>query len=157
VLKYLIILGIHGVILTADDNWWQDLGSMYADTVHQYGTPGYFNDLNNGITNGWDWYEVDGGRQDFMNYFKLCRESTIELSNVKTPNPFQLPNFWNINKASLVNYIKQSLYGLRGIVTDSITGQPLRSRVEIFGHDLIVLMFILIFQLVIIIVPLSPR
>jgi hypothetical protein len=121
--------------LTADNNWWQDLGSMYADTVHQYGTPGYFNDLNNGTTNGWDWYEVDGGRQDFMNYFKLCREATIELSNVKTPNPTQLPNFWNINKASLVNYIKQSLYGVRGIVTDSITGLPLRSRVEIFGHD----------------------
>ena len=51
---------------------------------------GYFNYLNNGITNGWDWYEVDGGRQDFMNYFKLCRESTIELSNTKTPNPSRI-------------------------------------------------------------------
>ena len=121
--------------LTADDVWWQDLGSMYADTVHDYSSPGYFNYLNNGITNGWDWYEVDGGRQDFMNYFKLCRESTIELSNTKTPNPSTLPGFWNSNKASLVNYIKQSLVGLRGIVTDSITGQPLKSRVEIFAHD----------------------
>ena len=121
--------------LTADDGWWQDLGSMYADTVHDYSSPGYFNYLNNGITNGWDWYEVDGGRQDFMNYFKLCRESTIELSNTKTPNPSTLPGFWNSNKASLVNYIKQSLVGLRGIVTDSITGQPLKSRVEIFAHD----------------------
>ena len=70
-----------------------------------------------------------------MNYFKLCRESTIELSNTKTPNPSTLPGFWNSNKASLLNYIKQSLLGLRGIVTDSITGQPLKSRVEIFTHD----------------------
>lgn len=121
--------------LTADDSWWQELGAMYADTVHQYSNAGYFNYLNNGVTNGWDWYEVDGGRQDFMNYFKLCRESTIELSNTKIPNPTTLPGFWNDNKSSLINYIKQSLYGLRGIVTDSITGQPLKARVEIFGHD----------------------
>ena len=92
-LRFLIILGIHGAILTADDSWWQELGAMYADTVHQYSNANYFNYLNNGVTNGWDWYEVDGGRQDFMNYFKFCRESTIELSNTKIPNPTTLPNF----------------------------------------------------------------
>ena len=32
--------------------------------------------------------------------------------------------------------MKQSLVGLRGIVTDSINGQPLKSRVEIFNHDI---------------------
>ena len=53
---------------------------------------------------------------------------------LKTPNPSTLPGFWNSNK-SLLNYIKQSLLGLRGIVTDSITGQPLKSRLEIFAHD----------------------
>jgi hypothetical protein len=121
--------------LTADDSWWQNIGSSYADTVHQHAPLGYFNDLNNGLTNGWVWYEVDGGRQDFMNYFKRCRESTIELSSTKIPNPSTLPNYWNANKASLINYIKESLNGLRGIVTDSITGQPIRARVEIFGHD----------------------
>ena len=121
--------------LTADDSWWQNIGSSYADTVHQHGPLGYFNDLNNGLTNGWVWYEVDGGRQDFMNYFKRCRESTIELSSTKVPNPSTLPNYWNANKASLINYIEESLNGLRGIVSDSITGQPLNARVEIFGHD----------------------
>jgi len=41
-----------------------------------------------------------------------------------------------INYASkLINYIEESLNGLRGIVTDTITGQPISARVEIFGHD----------------------
>ena len=97
---------------------------------------GYFNDLNNGITNGWDWYEVDGGRQDYMNYFRYCKEFTLELSNDKTPNPNDLPDLWEANYPSLLNYMEQSLYGLRGIVTDSISGNPLKVRVEISGHDI---------------------
>ncbi|MFL2585396.1 MAG: M14 family zinc carboxypeptidase [Parvicellaceae bacterium] len=120
--------------LAADDSWWQYIATIYADTVHQH-SPGYFTDLNNGITNGWDWYEVDGGRQDFMNYFKLCREATLELSSNKIPNPITLPDYWNYNGPSLVNYIEQSLFGLRGLVTDSISGAPLSARVEISGHD----------------------
>ena len=31
--------------------------------------------------------------------------------------------------------MEQSLYGLRGIITDSITGLPLKAKVEIIGHD----------------------
>ena len=35
----------------------------------------------------------------------------------------------------MINYIKQSLYGLRGIVTDSLTEMPITAKVEISGHD----------------------
>ena len=70
-----------------------------------------------------------------MNYLKRGRDSNIELSSTKVPNPSCLPNYWNANEASLINYIEESLNGLRGIVSDSITGQPLNARVEIFGHD----------------------
>ena len=71
-----------------------------------------------------------------MNYFRFCRESTLELSSNKIPNPTTLPYYWNANKRSLVNYIKQSLNGLRGLVTDSVTGLPLQARVEIVGYDM---------------------
>ena len=40
------------------------------------------------------------------------------------------------NYPSLLNYIEQSLFGLRGIVTDSITGNPLKAKVEILNHDI---------------------
>ncbi len=120
--------------LTADDNWWQYVSSEYADSCQANSGNGYFTYLN-GVTNGWDWYEVDGGRQDYMNYYKCCRELTLELSDDKTPNPNDLPALWDANAPSLINYLEQSLYGIRGIVTDSITGDPLKAKVEIVGHD----------------------
>ena len=80
--------------INSDINWWQYVTKQYADSCQHYGPNGYFNDLNNGITNGWDWYEVDGGRQDYMNYFRYCKEFTLELSNDKTPNPNDLPDLW---------------------------------------------------------------
>ena len=92
--------------------------------------------MNDGITNGHDWYEVDGGRQDYMNYFRYCREFTLELSDDKTPNPNDLPMLWDANYPSLLNYMQQSLFGIRGIVTDSITGNPLKAKIEIIGHDM---------------------
>ena len=121
--------------LTADDSWWQHVCNEYADTCQFYGTGNYFTNYNDGIINGYDWYEVDGGRQDYMNYYKHCREFTLELSNDKTPNPQELPSFWNATHPSFYNYMEQSLFGLRGIITDSITGLPIKARVEIANHD----------------------
>ena len=122
--------------LTADDNWWQHVCNEYADSCQLYGGLNYFSNFNDGIVNGNDWYEIDGGRQDYMNYFKQCREFTLELSNDKTPNPQDLPSFWNATYPSFYNYMEQSLYGLRGIVTDSITGLPLKAKVEVINHDI---------------------
>ena len=127
--------------LTTDNNWWQFVAREYADSCQANSNSGYFdwsnwnNQSANGVVNGHDWYEVDGGRQDYMNYFKHCRELTLELSDDKTPNPNDLPELWDANYPSLLNFIEQSLYGIRGIVTDSITELPLKAKVEILLHD----------------------
>ncbi len=121
--------------LPADNNWWNYVCREYVDTIHLY-NPNYFTYLNNGITNGYAWYEVAGGRQDYMNYFKHCREVTMEISNIKTPPASTLPNYWNYNYRSLLNYMEQCMYGIKGIVTDSITGAPLKAKVFIQGHDI---------------------
>jgi len=121
--------------LAADDSWWRFVGREYADTVHKYGPAGYFNDLQNGITNGYAWYRITGGRQDYMNYWHSCREVTIELSNTKLLPASQLVNYWNYNYHSYLNYIEQTLYGIHGIITDTATGLPLYAKISIAGHD----------------------
>lgn len=122
--------------LHADNSWWIFVCRQYVDTVHLYSPTNYMNGFNNGITNGFQWYTISGGRQDFMNYFHYCREVTMELSDTKLLPPSQLPSHWNWNYRSLLNYIEQSLYGIRGIVTSQATGQPLRAKVFIQGHDI---------------------
>lgn len=121
--------------LTADDNWWKMVCREYADTAHVNSPSGYMTQYQNGITNGAQWYSIGGGRQDYMNYFHQCREVTAEISNTKLPPASQLLNFWNYNYRSLLNYIEQVTYGVRGMVTDSLTGEPLKAMVTISGHD----------------------
>jgi len=122
--------------LTADDSWWQYVGHEWADTCQFYGPAGYYtNPYPDGITDGYAWYQVTGGRQDYMNYFHHDREVTIELSTTQMPPAGQLVLYWNYLYHSYLNYIEQSLYGIRGIVTDTATGQPLRAFITISGHD----------------------
>jgi len=120
----------------ADDDWWVHVCRQYADTAQANSPSGYFNFLNNGITNGYDWYPVEGGRQDFMTYFHRGREMTLELSDQKLLSSSQFDNFWGYNRSALYNYLEQSLFGLRGIITDANTGEPIVANVSIVNHDM---------------------
>ena len=121
--------------LTADDDWWQFVGREWADTVHKYSPAGYFTDFNNGITNGYAWYTLNGGRQDYMNYFQNCREVTVEISNIKTLPVNQLLSYWGYNYHTFLNYIREARYGFNGVVTDTVTDVPLAAKIYISGHD----------------------
>jgi Zinc carboxypeptidase/Secretion system C-terminal sorting domain len=122
--------------LTADNNWWVYVCRQYADTVHVYAPSGYMDGFNNGMTNGYAWYYVGGGRQDYHNYFRHDRECTIELSDTKLLPPALLPAHWNYNYRSFLNYMEKALYGITGMVKDSLTFQPVYARVFISGHDI---------------------
>jgi PKD repeat protein len=123
--------------LAADDDWWQFVSHEFADTAQANSPSFYMNGFNDGITNGYQWYSIDGGRQDYMNYFHQCREVTMELSDVKLLPENQLENHWNYTRRAMINYLKQVMYGVHGFVTDSITGEPLEGvKVEILGHDI---------------------
>ncbi|MEI6455819.1 MAG: M14 family zinc carboxypeptidase [bacterium] len=122
--------------LTADDDWWYFAGREYADTVHKFSPASYFNLMNNGVTNGAEWYIIYGGRQDYMNYYRGCREVTLEVSNTKLLPSNQLIKLWNYNHNSLLNYLERVNYGLQGVITDTVTGEPIDSvKVYISGFD----------------------
>lgn len=121
--------------LAADDAWWQYVCREYADTAQYYSPSSYMNGFDNGITNGYAWYSITGGRQDYMNYFQQCREFTLEISNTKLLPPQQLPAFWNYNYRSFLNYMEQSTFGLRGTIKDSISNLPIRAEVYAAFHE----------------------
>ncbi|MEA1896324.1 MAG: M14 family zinc carboxypeptidase [Bacteroidota bacterium] len=118
----------------ADDDWFQFISHEYADTVQDYST-GYMTGFNDGITNGFDWYMITGGRQDYVTYYLQGRETTIELDNDHYTPESQLNDFWEYNYRSLLNYAYQASYGIQGVVTDSVTGLPLEAMIELVGHD----------------------
>ena len=121
--------------LHPDDNWFQYISREYADTVHIHAPAGYMDDLNNGITNGYAWYEVNGGRQDYMNYYHHCREITIEISATKLLPTSQLIAHWNYNWRSFILLLKEARYGIHGIITNQVTGNPVAAKIFITGHD----------------------
>jgi hypothetical protein len=120
--------------LHPDHLWYQFISRNFADTVHKYSFPGYMTDLGNGITDGYEWYRVAGGRQDFMNYFSRGREVTIELSYIYLLPASLFPSYWNYLSHSLLDFIENTFYGIRGTVKDS-NDNPVKALVTITGHD----------------------
>jgi hypothetical protein len=121
--------------LPADVGWFQYICHLYADTAQYYSPSGYMDGFDDGITNGYAWYRVTGGRQDFMNYWHGCKEITLEISDTKLLPASQLPAWWEYNRRSMLTYLENSLYGIRGIVTDQSTGLPIAATVHVLGHD----------------------
>jgi len=120
--------------LHADDDWYQEISHTYADAAQANSPAGYMDGYDDGITNGYAWYTISGGRQDYMNYFQGCREVTIELSNTKLLPESELNNHWNYNSESFLLYMEECLYGVRGIVTDE-NDDPFEATISIVSHD----------------------
>ncbi|NWF49300.1 MAG: T9SS type A sorting domain-containing protein [Ignavibacteriaceae bacterium] len=117
-----------------DENWYEFISHMYADTCQTYAPAGYMDGFNDGITNGGAWYIIHGGRQDYTNFYRHGREVTIEISDTKLLPASLLPAWWNYNKRSFLNYMENVLYGIKGIVTDT-SGNPLKAKIIVINHD----------------------
>ena len=113
-----------------DDLWFINLSLKYSTPNPDLMNGGF----TNGITNGCEWYEIYGGRQDWTYWWHGGRETTIELWNTKLPAGSTLPQRWLNNKESLLAYMEEALKGLRGIVRDSVTHAPLRARIDVIDY-----------------------
>ncbi len=118
-----------------DDIWFNTVSRRYADTVHLHAAPGYMTFLDNGVTRGWQWYLITGGRQDYVTYSLGGREVTVEIDDTKMTPGSNLEAMWEWNHRSLIRYIAEALTGVQGTVTDAESGDPLSARVFITGHD----------------------
>ncbi len=117
-----------------DDAWFQDLARDWADLAQINSPGGYMTFRDNGITNGYDWYQIHGGRQDFMTFFHGGREVTIELSDAKLLPADELDDLWLWNRRALLDFIAHAQEGIRGVVTDP-NGTPLDATIEVVGVD----------------------
>ena len=130
----------HAAHPNPDDSWWEYVSWMFVDTVHAINANRFTgpSDVSgsNGVTKGSEWYSIDGGRQDYMNYYKHIKETTVEFTTTKLLGTEYLDTYWGYYRKSILNYTEQVLYGFRGIVTDGCTNQPL-SDVKVFinNHD----------------------
>jgi len=117
-----------------DDAWFIDLSRDWADHAQADSPGGYMTDFDNGITNGWDWAEIHGGRQDFMTFFHGGREVTVEISNTKLLPADELDDLWQWNRRALLDFVAHAQQGIRGVVTDE-NGTPLEATIEVLGVD----------------------
>lgn len=116
-----------------DKDWFLEICNSFISDVRESSPIDYFTDVSyNGITNGGDWYVINGSRQDYHNYFLRCREITLEISTSKTPQASSLPRYWQYLGKGLINFVSNSTKGIKGIVKDSVSGLVLDSvKIEI--------------------------
>lgn len=107
-----------------DDAWFRMIASEYVN-IARATSPEYMDLFPGGITNGAFWYVIYGGRQDYVTGFLNGREITLELSYDFIPPVSEILPLYNTNRQALINFIKQSTYGLHGKVTDSLSNKAL--------------------------------
>ena len=92
---------------TPDEAMFQYISEEYSKT----NLPMWNGSWYHGITNGYDWYIVDGGMQDWNYRYMGCNEVTIELGT-KSPSYSQMPTYWNENQESMLAYMETCLMGV---------------------------------------------
>lgn len=120
----------------ADNNWFYLISRAWADTVHLYSRADYMDYLDNGVTRGYDWYPIYGGRQDYVTYSMNGREITVELDNNFITPTSDLGKIWEYNYRSLLGYLENAMFGIHGQVIDAFSSKPVPVKVFIDGHDI---------------------
>ena len=87
-----------------------------------------------GIVNGAVWYEIDGGMQDWHYRYTGCIDVTLEIGTAKTPLEALIPDYWAQNREPMYAYLEGIHRGIRGIATDSVTGDPVYAKVTVANN-----------------------
>ncbi|XP_051856997.1 carboxypeptidase M [Antechinus flavipes] len=120
-----------GHSLTPDNDVFEYLAYTYSSRNPDMKAGNYCKhswNFRNGITNGYAWYPLEGGMQDYNYIWAQCFEITLEVSCCKYPPEETLQDFWNNNQYSLIDYIKQVHLGVKGQVFD-VNNNPIPNAI----------------------------
>lgn len=79
-------------------------------------------------------YAINGSTKDFQ-YGSLGNVGwSMEISNDKQPPSSQIGYYYNANKPAMIETINHCGWGISGIVTDSVTGDPVRASVWVNNY-----------------------
>ncbi|XP_046390357.1 carboxypeptidase D-like [Ischnura elegans] len=127
--------------ISPDDDIFQHLALLYSQAHHkmhrgiQCNVKGPI--FKDGIINGAAWYPITGGMQDYNYVRHGCMEITLEISCCKYPNHMTLPDLWKQNKEALLIYAMAAHKGVKGIVVDAHSRQPIvKARLKITGREM---------------------
>lgn len=126
-----------GQSISPDDDVFVHLAKTYSynhTEMHNGNSCFELTDFVNGITNGYQWYPLKGGMQDYNYVWAQCLELTLEISCCKFPPETQLRGLWEANRPALLAYMQQVHLGVKGVVMDS-NGKPVQNAVvEVVGR-----------------------
>ncbi|XP_078099097.1 carboxypeptidase M [Sander vitreus] len=128
---------VGGASVTPDDDVFVHLAKVYSynhASMHQGDICSDSRPFLEGVTNGYQWYPLAGGMQDYNYVWAQCLELTLEISCCKFPPVKQLPAMWTENRKSLLAFIQQVHLGVKGRVFDG-SGVPVQNAVvEVKGR-----------------------
>jgi len=114
-----------------DDDLFIHISLAYADAHPNMESGGF----SNGITNGSQWYAISGGMQDWNYVWENSFDITLEQNEVKWPSSSQLAGLWEDHREPMLNYLEEIHDGIRGIVIDVDSGEPISANISVEGID----------------------
>jgi hypothetical protein len=103
------------------------LASQYSN-LSGYGNLAYFQGYGG-------MYPINGSAKDCFYGINGSVGWSMEVSNVKIPPPSQIVQYYNWNKAAMLNLIEMANRGVSGTVTDSISGQAISAIVWVSSNN----------------------
>ncbi len=118
-----------------EDKYWDDamfypIGREYTQfnkTMYQ----NHQDNFDHGLTYGYEWYPVNGGINDWFNYFRRSIHAVVELSTNKWPDSSTLDNYWNDNREAMITYLWRGLRGVHLEIRDEAGALVLKPTIAI--------------------------
>ena len=85
------------------------------------------------VTNGYDWYQVTGGLQDYT--FGVSGGLAWTIENLEPSNSSLIDQICVNNRDALLGVCERAAWGIQGVVKDSVSNLPLHARIEFMSPD----------------------